>query len=66
MGKNEPILIRQVSNGFIVEPSYPPEMPFPYDSAKVFQSMVELLQFCSDHFDHRDAGIESDDRDTMP
>lgn len=53
MEKNEAILIRQVSNGFIVEPSYPPGMAVADDGTKVFQSMAELLQFCVDHFAHR-------------
>jgi len=60
MQKNDAVLIRQVDNGFTVEPERQRDMPIAFCEMKVFRSMTELQRFCADHFEHRAQGLESD------
>ena len=60
MENNDAVLIRQVGNGFIVEPERQRDMMISYDETKVFRSMAELQRFCSEHFEHRSQTLESD------
>jgi hypothetical protein len=60
MQKNDAVLIRQVDNGFTVEPERQSHMAISFDETKVFRSMAELQRFCADHFDHRAQSLESD------
>jgi len=60
MQKNDPVLIRQVDNGFLVEPERQRDLMIAFDEMKVFRSMFELQQFCAEHFNHRAQVLESD------
>ena len=60
MQKNEPVLIRQVDNGFLVEPEVEKGMLVPVDEMKVYRSMLELQDFLGVHFDYRGFSLKSD------
>ena len=60
--QNVPLNVRQVGNGFVVEPSYQSfrDRVIMDTEIRVFQSYAELEDFLAGHFDHRDTKLTSD------
>ena len=53
MDKNDPICIRQVSNGYTVETFTVADHAIPDNDLLVFQSFAELVNYLEEHFSHR-------------
>lgn len=58
--KNETIEIAQVSNGFMVRPSYARGSAVDLDNMHVFQTFAEMVAYLSENFSHRASGIAGD------
>lgn len=62
MDKTLPVTIRQVGNGYLVEPELTMTQPRCLSESErmVFQSMLELQQWLSLHFTHRCESVRAD------
>ena len=55
------VVIREVSNGFLMEPHYSVNECMPVENVNVYQSMSELLLAIADRFEFRNHTIITSD-----
>ena len=62
MEKTVPVTVRQVGNGYLVEPELTMTQPRCLSESErmVFQSMQELQQWLAGHFTHRAESVRAD------